>query len=122
MQIEIAGHQPGFKAWAMVSSALLAVFCVLGGACVLHCQSLLETYGDIDLPGGLKLGLQIGLTGVAFTWCGYMGLIAASLLPVRGRLWLQLGTVVWLLIAAWVTRLVIGGWLHLMFSGMRSVM
>lgn len=121
MQIQIAGTEPGFKLWAIVSSMALAVMCMLAGACVMHMQSLAEVY-DMDFKTGVKLGMRFGLAGFAIAWCGYMVLLAFAASTPRFRAGFRFAMLTWVLIACGVLALVIHGWFGTMFSGMRSVM
>lgn len=121
MEIASDGHQPGFRAWAILSSMVLAVLCLLGGACVLHGQWLVETY-DADRKWGLVRGMRLGLLGIAVIWCGYMALLGIALVARRCRLWLWIVMCCWVLLAVWVLVGTIVGWYGTMFGGMRGVM
>jgi len=121
MPIEIAGNQPGFKLWAVLSSLVLGVLCLLGGACVLHGVAIVETY-DTEVKTGLARGIRIGLVGIAVIWCCYMAMLAWAATSERFRVSLRFLMAGWLLIACWLLLGVLNGWLWTMFGGMRSVM
>ncbi|MEM9415558.1 MAG: hypothetical protein AAGA29_08790 [Planctomycetota bacterium] len=110
MQIEIAGNQPGFKAWAVLSSSVLGMMCVLAGACVMHMQSMVEIY-DLDFKVGMRLGMRFGLSGFVVVWCGYMLLLAIAASASRCRGWLHVVMVGWVVFATLGMLDVITGWI-----------
>ena len=121
MPIEIAGNQPGFKVWAIVSSLGLAVLCLLAGVSVMFGEHIAEEF-DAELPGGMKMGMRFGLLGIAMIWCGYMALLVWAATRERRRGWhfgLMLG---WVLLAVWYTGIVSFGFLACFASGTKSVM
>ncbi|XAL98287.1 hypothetical protein OT109_11820 [Phycisphaeraceae bacterium D3-23] len=109
MPLQIAENQPGFKAWAVLSSLVLGVMCLLAGACVIHMQSMVEIY-DIEFKTGMRLGMRLGLTGFAIVWCGYMVLLAFATSTNRYRGWLRVVMSVWVVLACLGMIGVITGW------------
>lgn len=121
MSIQIGGAPPGFRFWAIVSSAVLGLMCVLAGACVMHMRSLVELHG-IDYKQGMLLGMRAGLGGFAVVWCGYMALLAVTASASRWRVWLHVAMVAWVIVACYCMFAAIHGWYWTMFGGMRGVM
>lgn len=121
MPIQIAGTEPGFKAWAVVSSMGLSVLCLLAGLSIMFGERVAVEF-DADLPSGMKLGMRFGLFAIALAWCGYMALLAWAATRERRRAfhyWVMLG---WMLLATGYLGVVALGFLAFFRSGTKSVM
>ena len=120
MPIQIAGTGTGFKAWAILSSLVMAIVCLLAGACIMQTQTMLERY-DSDITRGLKLAMQVGLPGVVLGWCGYMALLACASVAKRYGAALHIAMLIWVILTCLLSLGAIYGWMRMMFTGMRSV-
>jgi hypothetical protein len=67
----VAGQEGGVRFWAALSSAVLAVLCIIAGGALLFTEKVVAGY-DIELPQLSIFVLRLGLGSVAATWLLYM--------------------------------------------------
>lgn len=99
---ELLGSQSSAtRLFAVVTTALLAIFSVLAGASVLIAERVFADF-DLELPALTLAALWLGITPIALCWIGYMGALV-FLLGYQSRDWRSI--LVWIAFCAAVAYL-----------------